>query len=107
MYLIVEIIDKDYNDLQINYHGVCDTIKTAKDIVNAVYKKFIMLNPSMQQIKLEDLQLQQLDKNKIRWVYSETNEGTNQYLNYTLLIKPYELNTEFNSDSVFGGFNIF
>jgi hypothetical protein len=95
MYLVIETIDNDYNDLHVNYHSVCETACLAALNAKTAYEKFIDSHKFMSAPKFEDLKLQTAES-EMRWTFVDKNEDINHYIKYSVYIKPYTPNTEFS-----------
>ena len=93
MYLVIETIDKDYNDLQINYHSVCETACMAALNAKSAYERFVKSHMMTYAPKWEALETQSADS-EMRWTYIEKNEEVNHYIKYSVYVKPYTPNTE-------------
>jgi hypothetical protein len=95
MYVVVETIDRDYDDLQINYHSVCETACMAALNAKSAYERFISEHMLTYAPRWEELDTKSYGS-EMRWTYVEKNEEINHYIKYSVYIKPYIPNTKFS-----------
>ena len=73
MYVVVETIDHDYDDLKINYHSVCETACMAALNAKSAYERFISEQMLTDAPRFEELEVKSV-KSEMRWTYVEKNE---------------------------------
>ena len=93
MYVVIETMDHDYNDLHTNFHSVCENACIAAMNAKSAYERFIKNMMLVNAPRFEDLHMQ-LSESETRWTYLEQDDVKNHYMKYSVYIKPYTPNTE-------------